>query len=89
MINPDYYKAANLVKGKVKNYPLKPKSVVTETIDYAVQFGDNYYSLAKKIFGFEGQHHWTIISDINPPRMPDSLLVGEIIKLPKTIIQGT
>ena len=89
MINPAFYKRKNLVtiKGKAPYYPQRLPTIVPTTQSYQVQFGDTYYSIARRLFGEDRQHLWTIIADINPPTYPDELEVGRTILLPKSIVQ--
>lgn len=90
MISPNYYKDNNLVNlflgGKVQHYLIKPPIVVVQTRDYQVQANDTMYTLAKRVFGVDNEHLWTIISDINFLRQPNELQAGEWIKLPVVIL---
>lgn len=93
MINPGFYTAKSLTKlftnGKVSHYPQRQPALVIKSQDYTVVFGDTYYSIARKLFGDNRQHLWTVIADINTPMYPDELEAGRIIKVPLVIVQDT
>jgi nucleoid-associated protein YgaU len=93
MINPNIYAKRNLVKvlndGKAQHYSVRDRATVVESVDYIVKQGETLYSIAKRLFGLNRQYMWTIIADINPPKMPDEWEVGDVIKLPRIIVQET
>lgn len=91
MISPTFYTKDRLqqvyLEGKLRHYMQKdPIKVITHR-NYTVCSGDTLYTLAKEIFGENGEFYWTVIADINYLRKPDELQVGEVIKLPITILQ--
>jgi len=89
MISKHFYTENNLVQlfgNGLQHYLVKPATVSLTSYPYEVQSGDTMYSLAKRIFGVDGEHNWTIISDLNYTRRPDELVAGEIIKLPLIIL---
>lgn len=91
MICPGYFKEANLVSiyqdGKVRHFLPKKRTMVPSRYQYTIQFGDNMYNIAKRVFGDDSEHLWTILSDINKIRKPDDWEEAETINLPETIIQ--
>jgi len=93
MIHPLYYTKNRAVKTffskKISHFARKERTVVLETIPYVVSANDDIYSIARDIFGEKGEYNWTIISDINGNRKPDDLQVGEVILLPKVILEET
>lgn len=90
MISPEYYNQNNQVKvffgGKVKHFLRKPRTVVADSFEMALEYRDNMYSLASDLFGADMQRLWPIIADINPNRLPDEWGTGEIVRLPKVIV---
>lgn len=90
MISPQFYVPLNReqVKGKkIQRYPHKPRAVVVTKYQYTLQYGETMYSLARKLFGDTRQYMWTIIADINEPRLPDDWSAGEVVWLPEIIVQ--
>lgn len=88
MINQGFYTKQNRVKvGNVTFYPPKERSIVPTSKPYTVAFGDTYYSLASSLFGKDRQYLWTIIAELNPPTLPDDLVVGSTIQIPVIIVQ--
>lgn len=89
MINAHFYTADSLTPiytGKTFCYPIKDRWKVLEWREYEVVEGDTMYSLAARLFGENQEYQWVIIADINPLRLPDELVPGEIIKLPSLIV---
>ena len=93
MISKTFYTKDRLMSlftgGKLSHYPIKDRIKVIDFEEHTVSVGETFYSIARDIFGEGGEYHWTIISDINGGRKPDDLQLGEIIKIPKTIIAET
>lgn len=92
MINPNFYKnpnnmATKFLGGGIKHYLTKDKVTVLETYPYVMDFGEDMYTLARKIFGETNQHLWTIIAEINPIRRPDDWAAGDTVNLPLLIVQ--
>lgn len=93
MINPNFYSVNNAVYqyfgGKVLHYPVREKATVVGTYEYTLSFGENMYTLASKLFGEDREFLWTILAEINELREPDDWEAGEVVKLPKVIINET
>jgi hypothetical protein len=91
MISPQFYTKSNRQKvvGKplLLRFPHKPRAVVVTKYAYSLSYGENMYTLAEKLFGKERQYMWTIIADMNEPRMPDEWEAGEVVYLPEIIVQ--
>ena len=89
-ISPQYYKETNTVKvffeGKRSHFLQKERAIVIDKYAYILNYGDDMYSLAARIFGKENQYLWTIIADINELREPTDWEVGETIYLPLLIV---
>lgn len=92
MINKSFYTDNNLFslfgRGLQHYLPKEPTTTIS-SYKYAVQSGETMYILAKRLFGPDGEHNWTIISDINYARRPDELVTGEIINLPLVVLDDT
>ena len=92
MINGIFYSEKNLVRvfrPDIKHFLRREYHKVFDYSEYVVQEGEDLYDIAKKWFGENQEYHWTIIADINNIRKPDDITVGEILKLPNTILSET
>lgn len=90
MISPKFYNPENTVAlyfgGKVSHYLRKDATVVLKKYPYTVKAGETLYTIARRLFGPDNEHYWTIIADINPLRPPDGWGPGEEILLPEIIL---
>lgn len=91
MISPAFYNKKRLesvfLGGKVPHFPVKDRSVVTETKEYVLKYGEDFYTLAERIFGYGLSHMWTYIADCNPDVRMEELKEGDMILLPRKIIR--
>lgn len=91
MISPTFYLPGNTTKKfsftKLRHFPKKNFSVCLRYEPYKVQDGDDLYIIASKVFGKFGECYWTVIADLNGILKPDWLQVGQIIKVPVTVIE--
>lgn len=90
MISRFFYNSANYAQyylgGERKHYPKKDKAIVVKKYEYLLQEGEDFYTIAKNLFGAEKESMWTIIADINPLRHIDEWHGGDIIWLPEIIV---
>ena len=89
MIAPLYYAKSNWVRlfTKANHFLPKERVLATKVKEYVMKQGETLYDIARKIFGNNRENYWTIIAELNEPRMPDEWEAGEIILIPEVIIQ--
>lgn len=91
MISPQFYTDDNVAQvylgGKRPHYLQKSRDVTIEGYDYAMDFGEDMYTLGLKLFGQTQLRNWTYIADGNKLKMPDEWEAGDVIKLPTVILQ--
>lgn len=90
MISPDFYNQDNSVAlflgGKIQHFLRKPRTVVIQSFQLPLEYGDNMYTMATKIFGPDLERYWPVIADINDLRQPDDWNPGEVVNLPEIIV---
>lgn len=91
MINPNFYIKDNLVSRfsftSLRHYPKKSLSLSIEYSYHEVVQGEDLYSIAKIYFGNFGERYWTTIADLNMLIRPGNLTTGQIIKIPKNLVE--
>jgi hypothetical protein len=90
MISPSYYVPDNLVQlyrgGRVRHFLQKPRTVTVSSREAILNFGDTLTSKAAELFGPENEFFWTIIADGMPVRYPDNYQAGDVIRLPRIVL---
>jgi hypothetical protein len=90
MINKLYYKEENqrnsFFSEKISHYIGREPYREYSFILYQCIAGDTVYSLARKIFGEDGEYNWTVIADINNIRYDFNFEGGEVIKIPREVL---
>lgn len=66
----------------------RPPIVVVSKYEYRLKYGEDFYTLARKIFGDGNEKNWYIIADCNPMKEPDDWQEGDIVYLPDVIVAG-
>lgn len=93
MISPQYYNRNNTVNvylgGKRPHFLQKERTVIAKSYEYRMMYGDNMYTLARKLFGDQNESFWIILGDMNELRDPLDWEEGEVIKLPELIVSET
>lgn len=92
-ISPKYYNPSNTTQAYISSrrnhYLHKERIVVVKSYAYVLDYGEDMYSLAKKLFGEANQYMWTIIADLNELREPQDWKAGETVLLPELIVSET
>ena len=90
MISKEYYNRLNILKtffnGVRVHYGNKERYIIIRWYDHPIAYGEDMYSLARKIFGDENEYLWPVIADLNPLRDPTDWEVGDIVKIPEVIL---
>lgn len=85
-ITPDKATTKMSMGGLFHYLPQTPYKVV-DKFRYTLLAGETVYSLAVRIFGENQSYFWTIIADLNPLMPVETWKSGDVIWLPKQIVE--
>lgn len=72
------------ISGGRQHYPAREAVMPVETYEYELRRGDNFYTLASRIFSDDLD--WWVLADLNPPKDAFNYEVGGTVLLPKNIV---
>lgn len=75
------------ISGGREHFTARNLSKPVATYSYEMQYGENWYLLAAKIFADDAM--WWALADLNPVKDVFSFSVGDTVLLPKNIVSIT